>query len=214
MLRTLRPAIALIVLFTALTGLAIPLLLVKGAGKVLSYQAGGSLIEKDGKVIGSDLLGQNFTADKYFWPRPSATTDTNPNDPTQQLPAPYNAASSSASNLGASQRALIDRVKADIDKLGNAPVPAPVPADAVTTSASGLDPHITPANAARQVGRIAKARGVPEAKVRELLDRMTRGRALGVIGEPRVNVLETNLALDAELPAAAASTAPTAKRAP
>ncbi len=194
MISTLRPAITLIVLFTLLTGIAIPLALTGAAGVVFPSQAGGSLVERDGKLVGSALIGQNFTSDKYFWSRPSAITDPDPNDSTKQVAAPYDATNSNGSNLGPTQKALVDRVTADIAKLG----PAPVPADAVTTSASGLDPDISPANAARQVARVARARGMPEDKLRALLAVHTEAPALGFIGEAHVNVLALNLALDAQ----------------
>ena len=190
---TLRPAIVLIVVFTALTGVALPLGYVAVGQAVLPYQAGGSLIERDGKVVGSALIGQVFAGDKYFHPRPSATTDADPADSTKQVPAPYNAAASLASNMGPTNKDLVKRVQDDIGAAG----PAPVPADAVTTSASGLDPHVTPANALRQVARVAAARGMPEDRVRALLAENTEGRLLGVVGELRVNVLRLNLALDA-----------------
>ena len=189
----LRPAIVLITFFTVLTGLALPLGFNGLGGAVLPFQAGGSLIMRGDTVVGSSLIGQVFTADKYFHGRPSATTDTDPADSTKQVPAPYNASSSGGSNLAPTSQALIDRVKGDLDAAG----PAPVPPDSVTTSASGLDPHISPANAARQVARVAKARGLREDDVRALLDRQTEGRTFGLIGEPRVNVLRLNLALDA-----------------
>lgn len=189
----LRPAIVLILLFTLLTGLALPVALTGVAQAIFPHQAGGSLIERDGKVIGSALIGQTFTADKYFWSRPSATTDTDPNDATKTVPAPYNAAASNASNYGPTSKALMDRVTADVAKAG----PAPVPGDAVTTSASGLDPDISPENAAHQVARVANARHMGEADVRALLAAHTASPWLGFIGEPRVNVLELNLALDA-----------------
>ena len=189
----LRPAIVLVLLFTLLLGGAMPLLFTSVAGIVVPFQAGGSLIERDGKVIGSALLGQNFTSEKYFQPRPSATTNPDPNDATKTVAAPYDASSSGASNLAPTSKALIDRVTKDVKKLG----PAPVPADAVTTSASGLDPDISPANALRQVADVAKARGLPEAKVRALVLANTQETFLGLIGEARVNVLKLNLALDA-----------------
>ena len=188
-----RPAIVLVLLFTVVLGIAMPLLFTSVAGVVVPFQAGGSLLERDGKVIGSALLGQNFTSDKYFQPRPSATTNPDPNDATKTVAAPYDASSSGASNLAPTSKALIDRVTDDVKKLG----PAPVPADAVTTSASGLDPDISPANALRQVAGVAKARGMAEAKVRALVIANTQGPLLGLIGEPRVNVLKLNLALDA-----------------
>ena len=189
----LRPAIVLIVFFTVLTGIALPLGFNGLGAALLPYQAGGSLIMKGDTVVGSALIGQVFTSEKYFFGRPSATMNTDPADSTKQVSVPYDASSSGASNMAPTSQALIDRVKADIDAAG----PAPVPADTVTTSASGLDPHISPANAARQVARVAKARGLREDEVQALLDRQTEGRLFGLIGEPRVNVLRLNLALDA-----------------
>ncbi len=196
MVTHLRPALVLVVLFTLLTGLAFPLAFVGVACTVLPFQSGGSLIERDGKVVGSALLGQVFTNDKYFQGRPSATTDTDPADSTKTVPAPYNAGNSGASNAGPTAKSLIDRVTEDVGKAGAKPVPG----DMVTTSASGLDPHISPAFADRQVARVAAARGFPEARVRGLLSDNTSGRLLGLIGEPRVNVLALNLALDAAKP--------------
>jgi potassium-transporting ATPase KdpC subunit len=198
MLKEIRPAIVMMVLFTVLTGLAYPLAMTGVAQLVFPRQANGSLIEKDGKVIvGSELIGQNFTQDKYFQGRPSATTDTDPKDPTKTVPAPYNAANSGASNAGPTSKALIERVQGDVDKLKAENPGAAVPVDLVTTSASGLDPDITPAAALFQVARVAKARGLPEAKVRDLVAQQVEGRFLGVIGEPRVNVLRLNMVLDA-----------------
>ncbi len=195
-----RPALVLVLLLTILTGMIMPGVLAGVSVAVLPYQARGSLVEHDGHVVGSALIGQNFAADTYFHPRPSATTDTDPKDPTKTIPAPYNAVNSAGSNLGPTSQALVDRVKADVARLG----PAPVPADAVTTSASGLDPDISPENASRQVARIAEARHRSEAEITRVLDAHTRSPAFGFIGERRVNVLELNLALDA-LPGAALS---------
>lgn len=192
-LAQLRPAIVLVVLFTILTGLALPLGFVAAARVTAPFASEGSLIERDGHVIGSALIAQSFADAKYFHARPSATTDTDPNDSTKTVPAPYNAANSGASNLAPTSKALIDRVTADVAKAG----PAPIPADAVTTSASGLDPDISPENAAGQVAAVAAARNLPADKVQQLLAANTRGRLLGLIGEPRVNVLALNLALDA-----------------
>ena len=189
----IRPAVVLIAVFTLLTGLALPLGFVGVGRAVLPYQAGGSLIERDGTVVGSALIGQAFTGDRFFHPRPSATTVADPGDSSKQVPAPYNAAASLASNMGATSKDLVARVTAAMTTAG----PAPVPADAVTTSASGLDPHITPANALRQVARVAAARGMPDDRVRALVAENTEGRLLGLVGEPRVNVLRLNLALDA-----------------
>jgi len=197
MLKEIRPAIVMMVLLTALTGLVYPLAMTGVAQALFPHQANGSLIVKDGKVIGSELIGQNFADAKYFHGRPSATTDTDPNDATKTVPAPYNAANSSGSNAGPTSKALFERVQGDIDKLKAENPDAPVPIDLVTTSASGLDPHITPVAADFQVPRVAKARGLPEAKVRELVTQNIEGRFLGVLGEPRVNVLQLNMALDA-----------------
>jgi potassium-transporting ATPase KdpC subunit len=196
MLSQIRPAIVLIVLMTVLTGLAYPLFMTGVAQVLFPHQAAGSLIEKDGKVIGSELIGQNFTDAKYFHGRPSATTDTDPNDSTKTVPAPYNAGNSGGSNAGPTSKSLIERVQGDVDTLkkGNA---APVPVDLVTTSASGLDPNITPAAAEFQVPRVAKARNLPEERVRALVADATEDRFLRILGETRVNVLKLNLALDA-----------------
>jgi len=196
MLQHIRPAIVMIVGMTIITGLAYPLGMTGIAQVLFHHQANGSLIEKDGKVIGSTLIGQNFASEKYFHGRPSATTDTDPNDATKTVPAPYNADNSSGSNLGPTSKALVNRVKGDVEKLAAENPTAVVPIDLVTTSASGLDPDITPAAALFQVPRVAKARGTSEDKVRQLVEDHTTGRLLGVIGEPHVNVLELNLALD------------------
>ena len=189
----IRPAVALIVVLTVVTGLALPLGFVGVGRVVLPFQAGGSLLERDGKVVGSALIGQVFAGEGYFHARPSATTDTDPADSAKQVPAPYNAAASLASNMGATSKDLVKRVGDDVAGAG----PKPVPVDAVTTSASGLDPHISPATAERQVARVATARKLPEDRVRALVAENTAGRLLGVIGEPRVNVLALNMALDA-----------------
>jgi K+-transporting ATPase ATPase C chain len=189
----LRPAIAVVAAFTLLLGLAVPLAFTGIAGVVFPEQARGSLIERGGRVVGSALLGQDFTADRYFHPRPSATTEPDPENEGGTRPAPYNAAASAASQLGPTSGALLDAVKERVAALGGGPVPA----DAATASGSGLDPHISPENAARQILRVAAARGVPEARLAELVARHTEGRAFGLLGEPRVNVLRLNLALDA-----------------
>ena len=197
MLKEIRPAIVMIVLLTIVTGLVYPLAMTGIAQVLFPRQANGSLIVKDGKVLGSELIGQNFADDRYFHGRPSATTDTDPKDATKTVPAPYNAANSSGSNAGPTSKALIERIQGDVEKLKAENPNAPVPVDLVTTSASGLDPHITPAAAYFQVPRVAKARGLPEARVQELVTQNIEGRFLGVLGERRVNVLQLNMALDA-----------------
>ncbi|GIQ78918.1 K(+)-transporting ATPase subunit C [Bradyrhizobium sp. RD5-C2] len=197
MLKEIRPAILVLVLLTAITGLAYPLAMTAIAGVIFPKQAQGSLIEKDGKVIGSALIGQEFKEDKYFHGRPSATVAPDPNDASKTVPAPYNAANSGGSNLGPTSKALNDRVKEDVEKLKAENPTASVPVDLVTTSASGLDPDISPDAALFQVPRVAKARSMSEDAVRELVTQNTQGRFAGIIGEPRVNVLALNLALDA-----------------
>jgi K+-transporting ATPase ATPase C chain len=196
MLKEIRPAIIVLVVLTLITGLAYPLAMTALAGVIFPKQAQGSLIEKDGKVVGSALIGQEFTSDKYFHGRPSATTAPDPADSTKTVPAPYNAANSGGSNLGPTSKALIDRVKEDVDKLKAENPSTPVPIDLVTTTASGLDPDISPEGALFQVPRVAKARNLPEDAVRKLVDDHIEGRLAGLLGEPRVNVLALNLALD------------------
>jgi K+-transporting ATPase ATPase C chain len=196
MLREIRPAIVVLLALTLITGLAYPLAMTGIAEVVFPNQAQGSMIESNGKVVGSELIGQVFTSDKYFHGRPSATTAPDPNDSTKTVPAPYNAANSGGSNLGPSNKALIDRVQGDIDTLKKENPAAPVPQDLVTTSASGLDPDISPEGALFQVPRVAKARNLPEDRVRQLVVDRTEGRLFGLLGEPRVNVLQLNLALD------------------
>ena len=196
MLQHIRPAVVLLVLFSALTGLVYPLAVAGVAQLALPRQANGSLIERNGVVVGSALIGQNFTSDRYFHPRPSATTDTDPNDATKTIDAPYNAANSSGSNLGPTSQKLVDRVKASVEAWKAKAGPGPVPADAVTASASGLDPDISPQNALAQAASVAKARGLDEARVRALVEASIERPAFGWIGEPRVNVLRLNLALD------------------
>jgi K+-transporting ATPase ATPase C chain len=196
MLREIRPAVVVLVVLTLITGLVYPLVMTGIAQVIFPDQASGSLIERDSKVVGSELIGQDFTSDKYFHGRLSATTAPDPKDPTKSIPAPYNAANSGGSNLGPSNKALVDRVQADIAKLQKENPETPVPADLVTTSASGLDPDISPEAALFQVPRIAKARSLPEDRIRQLVDDATEGRFLGLLGEPRVNVLKLNVALD------------------
>jgi K+-transporting ATPase ATPase C chain len=196
MLREIRPAIVFIVALTVITGLLYPFVMTGIAGVVFPYQAQGSLIERDGKVVGSALIGQDFTSAGYFRGRPSATVAPDPNDSTKTVPAPYNAANSGGSNLGPTNKALIDRVQGDVEKLQQENPSAQVPIDLVTTSGSGLDPDISPAAALFQVPRVAKARNMPEDRVRQLVDEHVEGRTLGFLGEPRINVLALNLALD------------------
>jgi len=200
MLQHLRPALVMAGIFTLLTGVAYPLAITGVAQVLFPTAANGSLMVKDGKVIGSTLIGQAFKSERYFRPRPSATTDTDPDNASKTVDAPYNAASSVGSNLGPITQKLLDRVKADVDGLRSAGITGLIPVDAVTTSASGLDPHIAPQTAFMQVPRVAKARGLAEERVRTLVAVHTEGRALGLLGEPRVNVLALNLALDALRP--------------
>jgi potassium-transporting ATPase KdpC subunit len=196
MLAQLRPALVMIALFTALTGLAYPLAITGVAQLLLSDQANGSVIEREGTVIGSSLIGQNFTSDRYFHGRLSATTGPDPADPSKSVDAPYNASNSMGSNLGPTSKKLVDRVNASIEAEFAAGCVDVVAADAVTTSASGLDPHFSPQYALAQIPAVAKARNLSEQKVRFLVEEHTEGRVAGFIGEPRVNVLQLNLALD------------------
>ena len=195
----LRRAVIMLILFTVLTGIVYPLALTAIGHVAMASRANGSLVLKDGAVIGSSLIGQSFTSEKYFHGRPSATSAPDPSDVTKTIDAPYNAAQSSGSNLGPVSKKFIDRVTADTQELRRSTGSnAPVAADSVTTSASGIDPHISPAFAAMQVARVAKARGLPEDRVRKVLQNVTDQPFLGIFGEPRVNVLNLNLALDAE----------------
>ena len=196
MLREIRPAIVILLGLTLATGLAYPLAMTGIAEIVFPARSQGSMIAHDGRVVGSALIGQNFTSDKYFHGRPSATTAPDPADATKTVAAPYNAANSGGSNLGPSNKALIARVQADLASLRQENPSAPIPPDLVTTSGSGLDPDISPEAALFQVPRIAKARNLPENRVRELVADLTEGRFLGLLGEPRINVLILNLALD------------------
>jgi K+-transporting ATPase ATPase C chain len=187
-LQELKPAALLLALFTLVTGVAYPLVVTGIAQVAFPAQANGSLIVREGKALGSSLIGQPFSDPKYFWARPSATS-----------PYPYNASSSSGSNLGPLNPALMDAIKPRVEALKAADPgqTKPVPVDLVTASGSGLDPHVSPAGAEYQVARVARARGLAEATVRVLVAQHTQGRQLGILGEPRVNVLELNLALDA-----------------
>ena len=197
MLRQIRPAVLMIIVMTVITGLIYPLGMTGIAQLLFPYQANGSLIHRNGRIVGSALIGQNFASAKYFHGRPSATTEPDSKDPSKTIPMPYAADNSSGSNLGPTSKALIERVKKAAAQLQAENPSAPVPVDLVTTSASGLDPDITPAGALFQVPRVAKARGLTEAQVTQLVDAHTEGRLMGLIGEPHVNVLKLNLALDA-----------------
>ncbi len=196
MLREIRPAIILVVALTVITGLVYPLVMTGIAEVIFPYQAQGSMIEKDGKVVGSALIGQVFTSDKYFHGRPSATNAPDPKDATKTVDAPYNAVNSMGSNLGPTSKALVERIKGDVEKLKAENPSLPVPQDLVTTSGSGLDPDISPEAALFQVPRVAKARNLPVDQVRKFVEEHTDSRFLGVLGEPHVNVLLLNLALD------------------
>ena len=200
MLREIRPAIVLIIMLTLITGVAYPFAITGIAQVLFPYEAQGSLVERDGKVVGSALIGQEFTSEGYFHGRPSATTAPDPNDSTKTVPAPYNAANSGGSNLGPTNKSLIERVQGDVEKLKQENPSAQIPIDLVTTSGSGLDPHISPEAALFQVSRVAKARNLPENRVVQLVAENTGGRFAGLLGEPRVNVLALNLALDRVAP--------------
>ena len=194
MVNQIRPALLVLVILTIITGLIYPLAMTGIAGALFPYQSQGSLITENGKVVGSALIGQQFASDKYFHGRPSATTGTDAKGNT--VPQPYNAVNSMGSNLGPTSKALSDRVKASYDALHAENPNMPVPVDLVTTSASGLDPDISPEAALFQVPRIAKARNLTADQVQQLVNQHTEGRLLGLIGEPHVNVLGLNLALD------------------
>jgi len=196
MLREIRPAIAFIITLTLITGVAYPFAMTGIAKVIFPYQAQGSLIEQDGKVIGSALVGQAFADEKYFHGRPSATSAPDPKDPARTVDAPYNAANSGGSNLGPTSKVLMERIRGDVEKLKQENSSARIPTDLVTASGSGLDPHISPHAAHFQAPRVAKARNMPEDRVRQLVNDNTEGRSLGLLGDPRVNVLALNLALD------------------
>jgi K+-transporting ATPase ATPase C chain len=187
----------MLLVMTVITGLAYPLAMTGIAELVFPHEADGSLVEHDGRIIGSSLIGQSFVGENYFHGRPSATVDTDPKDATKTIPSPYNAQNSAGSNAGPTSKALLDRVRGDTDKLAKENPSSPVPVDMVTTSASGLDPDITPAAALFQIPRVAKARHLTEDRLRQLVDEHTEGRLFGVIGEPHINVLGLNMALDA-----------------
>ena len=197
MLKQLRPALVVLIGLTLITGLLYPLAITGFAQLLFPTQAQGSLIVQDGKVVGSSLIGQPFKDAKYFHGRPSATTAPDPQDSSKTVEAPYNAANSGGSNLGPTSKALADRITADVERLKAENPSAPVPIDLVTTSGSGLDPDISPDAAYFQVPRVAQARGLPPERVRALVESQIQGRTLGLFGEPRVNVLKLNLALDA-----------------
>src|SRR5262245_23624347 len=196
----LRPALMMIALFTVITGLIYPLAVTALAQVLFPRQANGSLVTADGKVVGSSLIGQAFKEDRYFQGRVSATSAPDPNDSTKTVDATYNAANSGGSNLGPTSKALVERVKTDVETRKGQNPDARVPTDLVTASGSGLDPHISPAAALFQVPRIAKARNMPEDRLRQLIDQHVEGRTLGFLGEPRVNVLALNMALDRAAP--------------
>ena len=197
MSREIRPAIVILIALTLITGFVYPLAITGIAGVLFPYQAQGSLIRRGDTVVGSALIGQQFPSERYFHGRPSATTTPDPADASKNVPAPYNAANSGGSNLGPSNKALIERVQGDIDTLKKENASDPIPPDLVTTSASGLDPDISSAAALFQAPRVAKARNMPENRVRQLVNEHTEARFLGLLGEPRVNVLALNMALDA-----------------
>jgi K+-transporting ATPase ATPase C chain len=196
MLKQIRPALTVLIGLTLITGLIYPLAITGIAGVMFPGQASGSLIVRNGHVVGSALIGQNFTENRYFHGRPSATTAPDPNDASKTVPAPYNAANSGGSNLGPTSKSLAEHVKADVEKLNEENPSQPVPVDLVTASGSGLDPDISPDTALFQVPRVAKARGLPEERIRALVAAQTEGRLMGWLGEPRINVLRLNLALD------------------
>jgi potassium-transporting ATPase KdpC subunit len=196
MLKEIRPALVLVVALTVITGIVYPFAMTGLARVIFPTQSQGSLIEQDGHVVGSMLIGQEFQSDRYFHGRPSATVAPDPKDPSKTVAAPYNAANSGGSNLGPTNKALVDRVQADVNRLKAENPSTDIPMDLVTTSGSGLDPHISPAAAYFQVPRVAKARNMSQDSVRRLVDEHIEDRTLGILGEPRVNVLALNLTLD------------------
>jgi len=196
MLKELRPALIMLLLFTVITGLIYPLAVTGFAQVLFPRQANGSLVVADGKVVGSSLIGQAFSEDRYFQGRPSATSAPDSKDASKTVDAPYNAANSGGSNLGPTSKALIERVKTDVEARKGQNPNAKVPTDLVTTSGSGLDPHISPEAALFQVPRVAKARTMPEDRLRDLVNQHIEGRSLSFLGEPRINVLALNMALD------------------
>lgn len=197
MLSQLRPAIVMMALFTVLTGVVYPLAITGVSQLAFAERANGSMIERNGVIVGSSLIGQNFTSERYFHGRPSATVGADPSDASKTIDAPYNAANSAGSNLGPTSKKLVDRVNAAIEAEFGAGRIDVVAADTVTTSGSGLDPHISPQFARAQIPALAKARGLGEDRLRLLVEEHTEARLMGVIGEPRVNVLLLNIALDA-----------------
>src|ERR1700730_6957457 len=196
MLKEIRPAIVLLVALTLITGVIYPFAMTGIARVIFPTQSQGSLVEENGKIVGSALIGQEFKSDRYFHGRPSATVSPDPNDTTKTVPAPYNAANSGGSNLGPTNKSLMERVQGGIDRLQQENPRSEVPIDLVKTSGSGVDPHISPAAAHFQVPRVAKARNMSEYSVRPLVDEQVEGRTLGILCEPRVNVLAHNLTLD------------------
>jgi K+-transporting ATPase ATPase C chain len=200
MLTQIRPALVLLVALTAITGLLYPFAMTGAASVLFPRQAQGSLIVKDGTAVGSELIGQAFASERYFHGRPSATTAADPADATKTVPAPYNAANSGGSNLGPTNKALLDRVAAEVDQLKQENPGAPIPSDLVTTSGSGLDPHISPEGALFQVPRVAKARNLAQGRIRQLVLGHVEEPTVGLFGEPKVNVLALNIALDALSP--------------
>lgn len=202
MIKQILPSTLLTLLLTVVLGLGYPLAMTGAAGALFSHQAHGSLILKDGQVVGSELIAQGFSKPGYFHPRPSATTDTDPSDPTKTVPAPYNAANSGASNAAPTSKSYMDATQALVDQLKaeNPHARGQVPVDLVTSSGSGLDPHVSPAAIEYQLPRVAAARNISEDDLRALVAVHTEGRSLGVFGEGRVNVLKLNLALDERWP--------------